>query len=268
METITSGSTTLEYKTISDRIEVNGKMMRLAKPLTFPVLKVNGQVVMSKTPQEEMAMTKDAKKAKGIALVGGLGLGIILDNIRRKCSHITVVEKNKDVVEIYKKYKKCDVAYDDIVVGEVEDYLEKNDQKYDYIHLDTWYSGDYEQLPHVNWMMEMANSRLAPKGVLRAWVYDTMRKSFAKDCAGMRAMAVRGEFRNADDKIAVVRDSYPMLGAFISWIKRNPEATTLECDEKIGEIASKVKRLARPLEVEMATREVRAICNGIPVGVR
>jgi hypothetical protein len=267
MDTIRSGSSTISYQTLHNQIEVNGRMMRLDKPLTFPILRIAGQVVMSKTPQEEGAMIKDAKKAKGIALVGGLGLGIILDHIRSKCTHITVVEKNKDVIELYKKYKNGAVAYDDIVVGEVEDYLEKNDQKYNYIHLDTWYSGDYEQLPHVNWMMEKAKSRLTSRGVLRAWVYDTMKESFLKDCERMWRM--RGSLlRGNDEKIRTVKKSFPMLGSFLTWVRSHKDATWIECVELIEKLSSKVERFKAPLEEEISTREARALCAGIPVGMR
>jgi hypothetical protein len=228
---ISKGNVTITREK-SKVFDVWGKKVTLKKPLEFSMLKIDGQTVMSETPQEVGAMKSDAQKASGRALVAGLGLGVILKYIRGKCDVIDVVEPHQDVIDAYKEYRGGKVQYDNLYKTTIEDFLlaPPTEPKYDFVYLDTWYGLDSEYLPHINWMTMKAGKFLMKDGRVVSWGYDWMIKRHVDDCLeligkGKRTMLLEADQRN----IERLKLAMPLIGEFADWYRKNPDASKAVC---------------------------------------
>lgn len=269
---ITHGRVTIARQAHKE-VTVYGKKITYKRPITFPVMRVDDQLVMSGSPQERLMMEKESKSARGRALVAGLGLGVILDIIRPHCDRIVVIEKHADVIEAYKKFKNGKPAYDVVILASIEDVLDKTvalppqfeDNRFDYIHLDTWYQLDYEDLPHINWMIQQAGNLLRPMGRIEAWGVEWMQQGFRKECASV--LKNRKHFlRKPKSKIATLKEIFPVMGEFIEWFQSNPRATMRDARPKIEEIGSRVKKSQYPLEVNQDIQRIKwAWKDSVPV---
>jgi hypothetical protein len=69
---------------------------------TYTRLTRNGKVIMSDTPAEQADHWDIIHRAEGLVLVNGLGLGMVVGAMLGKpnVNHITVVEKDADVIEL------------------------------------------------------------------------------------------------------------------------------------------------------------------------
>lgn len=106
----------------------SGKFVRLTH---------RGSVVMSNTDMEERANSSFLINAHGNVLIGGLGIGLILLAIQDKeeVNQITVVEKNKEVIELVGSQlplnSKVHIVHDDV-------FEYKPLFKYNTIYMDIW----------------------------------------------------------------------------------------------------------------------------------
>lgn len=93
--------------------------------------------VMSNTPMEKRTNIDFVHNAHGKVLIGGLGIGLILLAIQDKedVSHITVIEKNIEVIELIKDQLPLNNKVE-IVHADVFDY--KPLFKYNTIYMDIW----------------------------------------------------------------------------------------------------------------------------------
>lgn len=106
----------------------SGKFIKLTR---------RGEVVMSNTGMEKRTNSSFVVKAHGNVLIGGLGIGLILLAIQDKeeVKQITVVEKNKEVIELVGNQlplnSKVHIVHDDV--------FEYNPLfKYNTIYMDIW----------------------------------------------------------------------------------------------------------------------------------
>ncbi len=246
---ITEGSASIAFQTHTE-VDVFGKKMKFRTPKTFPVLRIHGQIVMSESPQEVKMMKDEAKLAGkyGRVLVAGLGLGVILQYLKKKGGMIHVVEKNKDVIAAYRKYKQNKVDYDFIHETTIEEFLEKGDGGWDFVHLDTWYSLDYEFLPHINWMIKMARSRLHPKGKVVAWGYDHTVAGYVREGMAIydKAKMVKSAKQENIDRLA---KRLPMVGRFANWFRQDITVDRQTAIDKARIIAAEVQKSDHPLEI-------------------
>lgn len=106
----------------------SGKFIRLTR---------RGEVVMSDTDMEKRTNSGFVRNAHGKVLIGGLGIGLILLAIQDKeeVEQITVVEKNKEVIELIGNQlplnSKVTIVNDDVF--EYKPLL-----KYNTIYMDIW----------------------------------------------------------------------------------------------------------------------------------
>lgn len=106
----------------------SGKFIRLTN---------RGEVVMSDTSMEKRTNANFVRNAHGKVLIGGLGIGLILLAIQDKeeVEQITVVEKNKEVIELVGKQlplnSKVSIVNDDV-------FTYKPLFKYNTIYMDIW----------------------------------------------------------------------------------------------------------------------------------
>ena len=72
----------------------------------------------------------------GKVLIGGLGLGVVVEALNEKDSitGMVVVEKSPEVIKLVWKYLKTDKAR--IIQADVFDYIETTDERFDYVYFD------------------------------------------------------------------------------------------------------------------------------------
>ena len=103
----------------------------------FIKLTHRGEVVMSDTAMEKRTNRDFVVKAHGNVLIGGLGIGLILLAIQDKedIEQITVIEKNKEVIELVGNQlplnSKVNIVNDDV-------FEYKPLFKYNTIYMDIW----------------------------------------------------------------------------------------------------------------------------------
>jgi len=236
--------------TTRSSVEILGRIETYKKPITFPVLWIDGKLAMSASPQEVLMMKDAAKGARGDALVGGLGLGLVLEHLKPRCKSVTVVEKLPEVTELYKAYRKPKKPfYDKVIHATIEEILETTlAPKYDFVFVDTWFEGDYEFLPHLNWIEREAKRILRPRGIVRLWHRDDMVEGFVRECR--RLFCVKRSIQAADPaNIKALIARFPLAGTFTKWLKDHLSATIWEAEEEARKIASKADRFKVPLEL-------------------
>ncbi len=115
----------------------------------YPAVYQDGVLWMSVTPNEINTMAQPISKAHGNVLTFGLGLGYFAYMCLQKkdVGHVTIVERDKDVIELFKRHilpqiaRKQDVT---IVENDAYEYLRSmNDGEFDYAFVDIYHdAGD------------------------------------------------------------------------------------------------------------------------------
>jgi hypothetical protein len=82
------------------------QVYRVAKPITIRGLTIDGKTWMVDDPPHWWAMEEHAQFYRGHVLVAGLGLGLIVHTLAANpnVSKITVVEREKDVIDLVSPY--------------------------------------------------------------------------------------------------------------------------------------------------------------------
>lgn len=103
-------------------------------------------VWMSTDPNEINTMSSSIKKAKGNVLAFGLGLGYfpIMCASKKEVTSVTVVEKDPEIIKIFKKHILPLFEYKEkitIIEGDAFEYAKKDlDKNYDYLFIDIWHN--------------------------------------------------------------------------------------------------------------------------------
>lgn len=114
------------------------------KKRVIPVMLINKQLFMSITPMEVESHINPIKWSHGHVLIGGLGMGYIVNQIKDKPSvkSVTVVEREQAVIdyylEVFGKHPRVKIIKADI-------FKFKRKRVYDYAYVDIWPSMDLEQ---------------------------------------------------------------------------------------------------------------------------
>lgn len=95
-------------------------------------------IIMSNTPMEKRTNLEFCEKAHGDVLIGGLGIGLIVLAIQDKedVESITVIEKEKDIIDLVKPQLPLNNKVK-IINSDVYDW-EPDDKKYNCIYMDIW----------------------------------------------------------------------------------------------------------------------------------
>jgi hypothetical protein len=113
-------------------------------PGTYVRLVVNGAIVMSNTQMEERTNLDAVLEARGDVLLGGLGIGLIVLPMLQKptVDHVTVIERNADVIALVSphlqraagwRWRKVTIIHDDIFT-----WTPTRRQAFDTIYFDIW----------------------------------------------------------------------------------------------------------------------------------
>lgn len=248
---ISKGNVTIS-KAKSKVFDIWGKKVTLKRARTFYIMAIDGKTVMSETPQETGAMKEDAKEANGRALVAGLGLGVILRYMRKKCSIIDVVEPNQNVIDAYLEFNHLKADYNTVFKTTIEDFMGSSAVtdgfRYDYIYLDTWYGLDPEYLPHINWMYAKARRLLNPGGVIRSWGYNRMVTGHVRDC--LDVFKKRKKIMTAHpDNLTRMKLLLPLLGSFAEWLRGTPKVNITSASAKALSMALEPSECPVPLNI-------------------
>lgn len=94
-----------EMETTNNYLEIT-KIGYFNKPYSYLSLVENNEVWMLITPHEINTMEKAINHAKGNVLTFGLGIGYFsyMASLKDEVTSITIIEKNKDIIELFKKH--------------------------------------------------------------------------------------------------------------------------------------------------------------------
>ena len=118
----------------------------------------------------EKAHHQDAiEKIEGRVLVGGLGLGYIVEEFTKKpeVTEIIVVEIAQEVVDLVWQY--IDTSKSKIVIADIFDYLKKTDEKFDWVYLDCWFSYDRASIRNYAKPLIELTKRIVPENRVWCW---------------------------------------------------------------------------------------------------
>ena len=113
---------------------------------TYPCIRENDDTWMGVTPNEIFTMDRVVNEVKGNVLTLGLGLGYFayMAAIKDDVSHVTVVEREPEVIELFNKYILPEFGCADkitVVQADAIEYMkELEDGEYDYCFADIWIS--------------------------------------------------------------------------------------------------------------------------------
>lgn len=108
---------------------------------------------------------------KGYCLEIGLGLGVsaryILDCPGTQ--HLTTVEKNPDVINVFLQLNPYGYSNHRILLGDGVDFLVSTEETFDFVFLDFYSLIDEDTLPHIEIMVRLAKKKLNKDGKIVAW---------------------------------------------------------------------------------------------------
>lgn len=122
----------------SIRLSMQG---RGVKPGTYTKLERDRILVMTDTPAEMRDHSFAVSDAEGRVLIGGLGIGMVLQAIAKKpeVNHIVVFEREQEVVDlVWPHYKAMFGDKISIEVCDVMTRKPKKDERYDFAWWDIW----------------------------------------------------------------------------------------------------------------------------------
>lgn len=123
------------------------KLRALDKDIETLFLLQDDKEWMMAVPSESYTNDPYALKAHGNVITFGLGIGYFtyMALLNKKVESITVIEKSKEVIDLFKEIKK-DFPHAEkikIINGDAFDYFnEKTLKKYDYVYVDIWRSNE------------------------------------------------------------------------------------------------------------------------------
>lgn len=147
----------------------------------FPAILEEGVEWMTVTPNEIETMREPIEKSRGRVLTLGLGLGYFAFRVAQKqeVEHVTVVERDPDVIALFKAYLLPQFPNADkieIVEADAFAYLEQTaeTQDYDYIFADLWHDQS-DGLPMYLRLRRIERTRgIAPRHGFDYWIEPTL----------------------------------------------------------------------------------------------
>jgi hypothetical protein len=149
---------------------------------TYTTLKYFGNIIMSDTPMEIRTCQEAVENAHGNVLIAGLGLGIVLLEIqaREPAKSITVIEKNKEVLKLVKRYLPINKTIE-IIKDDIFKWLPNKNTKFDTIYFDIWSdicSDNYVQMKELH---KKFRKYLKKDGWMGSWSKDFCKEKYFED---------------------------------------------------------------------------------------
>lgn len=142
----------------------------------YIALSSNDDIWMLITPHEINTMKDAVNKAYGNVVTFGLGLGYFayMCSIKDNVKSVTIIEKDKNIIELFNKHILPQFKYKDkiiIIESDAIEYLKRKSFDYDYAFVDLWRDID-DGLP-----LYVLTNKLAlrhPKTTFDYWIEDSM----------------------------------------------------------------------------------------------
>lgn len=114
-------------------------IMEGIEPGEYIALHGKNDIIMSNTPMEKRTNLEFCEKAHGDVLIGGLGIGLIILAIQNKedVDSITVIEKEKDIIDLVKPQLPLNNKVK-IINSDVYEWKPNDGEKYNCIYMDIW----------------------------------------------------------------------------------------------------------------------------------
>jgi len=151
-------------------------------------LVVNGDLVMSDTTMERRSNKEFVNKANGRVFIAGLGIGLILHNLREKVKsgevvEIVVMEKYKDVIDLVSPhYIDLPITY---IEADALEYKPGKEEIYDTIYFDIWPHVTDDNLDEIKMLHNRWKNRKR-KGNPNAWMNSWMKEFLQRERARER----------------------------------------------------------------------------------
>lgn len=147
------------------------------EPGDYVKLIVDGTLMMSDTPMERRTNREFLKNAKGDVMIAGLGIGLILHNLREKVKEgivtsITVYEKYRDVASLVCPYYR-DLPLK-VIEADILTYKPRKDEKYDTIYFDIWPDINTDNLEDIKLLHNRWKNHKRPGGWMDSWVKEKL----------------------------------------------------------------------------------------------
>ena len=146
---------------------------------TYPVVYENGREWMTVTPNEIKTMAPHVENAHGKVLTYGLGIGYyaFMVSSKENVSSVTVVEREDEIIEMFKKYLLPSFPFKDkinIIKSDAFEYAQKEAPKenYDFIFTDIW----HDPSDGVALYKKMKNcEKFSPNATFAYWIEPTIK---------------------------------------------------------------------------------------------
>lgn len=142
-------------------------------------LVVNGELMMSDTDMEKRTNAEFIENAKGRVMIAGLGIGLILENLRDKIANgvvtsIVVYEKYQDVIDLVgHRYKDLPI---EIHCEDIMEYRPKKGEVYDTIYFDIWPTISTDNLDDMRKLHLRWKSHKTKDAWMNSWMRDHLRR--------------------------------------------------------------------------------------------
>ena len=144
------------------RAAIKGMLLDQSK---FVRLFVGDTLMMTDARFERISNLTVIDRAKGKALVAGLGIGLILKPLIKACSSVTIIEKHADVISLVgPRFPECTVIHSDIF-----DWTPAKGTKYDTIYFDIWPDICTDDLDEAQQLHRKFRKYLAKDGWMGSW---------------------------------------------------------------------------------------------------
>jgi hypothetical protein len=145
---------------------------------------VNHQLMMSDTRWERITNYHVVDNANGKVLIGGLGLGMILDPILKKESvaNVTVLEKHQDVIDLITPQFPSPKLK--VICADVFDWKPERGELFDVIYFDVWPEmcvDNLEQMTKLHRRYKYFVNRANPNHWMGSWCQDYLRSEKRRD---------------------------------------------------------------------------------------
>ena len=145
---------------------------------------VDGQLVMSDTDMEKRTNWEFVKNANGRVLIAGLGVGLILHNIKEKfdlgeITEVIVIEKSQDVIDLVNPlfpWVKC-------ICADIMEYQPEKGEKWDTIYFDIWPDRNTDNLDEIRTLhnrFKFKKNRENPNCWMNSWYKEELQEIKAR----------------------------------------------------------------------------------------
>lgn len=152
---------------------------------TYVRLFIKGELFMSDTPMELKSNAEMIQAANGRVFIGGLGIGLLLHNLKEKLdsgeiTEIVVAENNKDVIDLVGPY----YSHPKIKIWNIDiNSMKKNPlfkgELFDTIYLDIWSrvgEDEYEEMKKLQRSFTVFLNKENPKRYINCWMKNYLQK--------------------------------------------------------------------------------------------